>query len=67
MNMYERLRQVIATRKFETEEDSMLDDDQLYNMRMKNIISGKPLPQWVYKENFILDTDYCRSCLKYSE
>jgi hypothetical protein len=67
MNMYERLRQVIASRKLLNELESNLDDNQLYNLRIKNIIDGKPLPQWFYKENFIMDLDYCRSCLRYSE
>jgi hypothetical protein len=67
LNMYERLRQVIASRKIQNKFESELDDDQLYNFRIKNICNNEPLPQWFYKENFIQDLDYCRSCLRYSE
>jgi hypothetical protein len=67
MNMYERLRQVIASRQIEDELESRLDDNQLYNIRIKNISDGNPLPLWFYKKNFIRDLDFCRSCLRYSE
>jgi hypothetical protein len=67
MNMYERFRQVIASRRILSEFESKLDDNQLYNIRFKNICNNEPLPLWHYKDEFILDLDYCRTCLQYSE
>jgi hypothetical protein len=67
MNMYERFRQVIASRKILSEFESKLDDNQLYNIRFKNIVNNEPLPLSHYKNEFIMDLDYCHSCLQYCE